>query len=946
MPDESPQDWDALAHRLLAISDLELPPWIAAHRADLRIELIQALKRYGDAQQALQDPRRGDLATRYALHLAEAMPTEPLALALARWARGNWAMLHTPHEAITLYQQALASYQLAGDRFSVARLYGNLVYVLADCGRFGEAEQAYTAAYPIFFARINSEPLYLLRLEQNYGLLLHTQGRYVEALASHARAEKLAVDNNYPVIASEIQVNLALTLVMLGRLAEAEQAYLRGRMTAVAHEQTMTIARIDMNLGELYAALGQPADALRKFQAAHTAFTNLANHMEVGSVLMRQGALFQRIGAWRAARHCYHLAQAEFAQQQMAPQVGQALVYHAIMCRRSGDYQLSLTLLTEAEALWQRLEQPLWLTLIHFERVALALAQQEIDKARVLLQLSLPLTDHAALNAQQDYWLAETMRLTAVYPIQYEEARLAYLRSLTYAQKQNDRWLQRQVLAGLGQLLLPVDADIACQWLEEALVLDEQIRQSLSVEELKAGFHAETDDLLPLLVRFAVEQRLVELALAYVWRAKGSAFLDLVTAIAVDKRLLPEQSAELMQTRQALAYRRWQQAQAVAQPMPDALRENQDPLLRELEEKLFALRQRRNMPTSQKLLFSTPRTALAEMDADFLLEYVRCGDDLLGIAVDRQGNYHAAWLIDLDTLADLLDQVQLDFQNIVTQPVERLTRYGEQWQEQSLPLLQECYDRLIAPLLVPLMPASTQPRLLIAPCYPLSLLPFAAFWDGQHYLVERYTLETIPSGAFLTIPAVSKTTTGQPFIIAASAADALPEAAKEALMIGEIFAESQLFVDQPGAVAHLLQSEYAPRFLHIVAHTILRTDAPILSALQLTEELLSVEQCYELNLAGTELVTLSSCGTAAGMESGGALLAFQTALFVAGAQRVLTSLWPIQDEATGAWMGHFYRLLALGSPPPVALRQTQLHLLNHPAYRHPACWAAFTCSRR
>lgn len=153
-------------------------------------------------------------------------------------------------------------------------------------------------------------------------------------------------------------------------------------------------------------------------------------------------------------------------------------------------------------------------------------------------------------------------------------------------------------------------------------------------------------------------------------------------------------------------------------------------------------------------------------------------------------------------------------------------------------------------------------------------------------------------------------------------------------------------VDVPGALDVLQRLREPPRILHIAAHSVLRDDAPIFSALQLSDALLSVEQCYELPLAGTELVSLSACTTASGLETGGALLAFQSAFLIAGARSVLSSLWPIDDEAAAMFMHQLYGQIAAGLPPPAALRAAQLALLRDPATDHPAIWAPFICTLR
>jgi CHAT domain-containing protein len=59
----------------------------------------------------------------------------------------------------------------------------------------------------------------------------------------------------------------------------------------------------------------------------------------------------------------------------------------------------------------------------------------------------------------------------------------------------------------------------------------------------------------------------------------------------------------------------------------------------------------------------------------------------------------------------------------------------------------------------------------------------------------------------------------------------------------------------------------------------------------------------------------------------------------AGAGRVVSTLWPIEDEATAQLMASFYGHLKAGRPKAAALRDAQLALRAR--YPHPFFWAAF-----
>jgi CHAT domain-containing protein len=93
----------------------------------------------------------------------------------------------------------------------------------------------------------------------------------------------------------------------------------------------------------------------------------------------------------------------------------------------------------------------------------------------------------------------------------------------------------------------------------------------------------------------------------------------------------------------------------------------------------------------------------------------------------------------------------------------------------------------------------------------------------------------------------------------------------------------------------------------------------------------------------TRLTVLAACETAGGrLTTGEGVLGLTAAFMSAGVPVVVSSLWPVDDQATAVVIGHFYRYLARGESVATALRLAQLDTRRSKGLSHPFYWAGFT----
>ena len=214
----------------------------------------------------------------------------------------------------------------------------------------------------------------------------------------------------------------------------------------------------------------------------------------------------------------------------------------------------------------------------------------------------------------------------------------------------------------------------------------------------------------------------------------------------------------------------------------------------------------------------------------------------------------------------------------------------------------------------------------------LRSIPMAALYDGQKFLVEKYSMGLMPSLS-LTDTHYSDLRHSQVLAMGAdhfTQQNSLPAVPAELEMITKGLWQGKSFLNNAFTLENLkFQRKQTPfGIVHLATHAVFKPGVPSNSYIQLWDTRLQLNQLRQLgwNHPPVELLVLSACETALGDED--AELGFAGLAVSAGVKSALGSLWHVSDEGSLGLMADFYQQLKTAPIRSEALRQAQIAMLR------------------
>ena len=844
-------------------------------------------------------------------------------------------------DALAQYDEIIAVFQQAGDELSEATAQIIRIWVLFLFGKTDEALERGSWAASVFERHEAWQQLASIR--NNMSLIYNRLGDLTAALSmvTAGRAALLASGEAGRQFLPSNGISRGFILANMGRLREANEVTEEAIRLARELGQENAVARGKSNIGRNLFSQGQYNQALILLDEAYQSF--IAEGRERDAVLTESVIAECYLELRRFPDVITRVARIQpiFERLQMQLEAGQMLMLAALAQLNLRRREEAIATLASARKQFESAENPFWMAITDLHLATIWLQLGEVEKCLTIAracqqQFSANETPIEAAEAQLLIGHASLQR--EAFPAAGEAAQEV----LSLAGEKDIPQLAYQAYELLGQV-----ATKKAQWFSAVEHFDaaigalERIQGRLMVE-YRADYIADKDALYGQMVALQVKLDAPERALEYAERAKSRALLEMLSQ-RLDLSLTPRRPQDkalverLNKTREARD-RAYRQLESMYGQGSTPERLAQQETLTTLESEITDLWHRllrRNAGYGREAALWQVQVESAQpyLQANqAVVEYFAVENQLMAFVIQPERVEVVALTATVAELQSWLQRLQLNLRSVSRTRAERRALAVKNIQG----ILQKLQQMVMAPL--PSLPE----QIMVVPHGPLHYLPFAALFDGQHYLLERHELSYLPGASFLKY-ALEQTNGGEgALVVGHSYSERLPYTIAEAQAIGALVAARPI-LEQEATIGSVQTAMSAAKLVHLATHGEFRADSPLFSGLALADGWLNTLDVFNTRLRAS-LVTLSACQTGRNVVSGGdELLGLMRAFLSAGAASLISSHWAVDDRSTAALMRTMYQTLFAGSGKAHALRQAQLELLHDQDghYQHPYFWAPF-----
>ena len=828
------------------------------------------------------------------------------------------------------------------------------------------------------------------------GLQHYQSGQFAAAVAAWLQATDAFAAQGDRLNQAMVLSNLALAYHQLGQWREANQTIatsLQLLQTEGSSSEFLKILAQALNTqGKLQLAQGQAEQALTTWQKASETYQQVGDKIGAARSLINQAQALRVLGFYQRVNTTLEQASHLLQDQPNSAVKAAGLLSFGESLRLVGDLKKSQEVLQKSLAISQQLQSPPAITATLLSLGNTAYAQQQFEEAFKYYQQAIASSTSptTTLQAQlnQLRLLIETGKLTEAQAlatkIQPQLASLPLSRTAIYTQINFTQslmklWSQKPEVQSRDASTPQNAAQILATAQKQAKELGDQRAESYAVgylgqvyEQTQQRSEAQALTEKALLLAQSSNTR----DIAYLWQWQLGRLLKAQigqgkTNSSADTSAMPQalREASIAAYKEAINTLSSLRNDLVATnlDLQFSFRESVEPVYRQLVGLLLQppldlpLTKEGSGEVSQENLQQARQVIeslqLAELDNFFQEACLTARPQQIDQVDPKAAVIYPIILPDrLEVILSLPNQplrhyatsiAQSDLESLLNKMRRSLRRTS--LDQERLPLSQKVYDWLVRPAESELV-ASGIKTLVFALDGSFKNVPMAALYDGQQYLVEKYSVALTPSLQLLEPRLLARE---QIKVLVGGLSEArqgflaLPGVESEVKQI-ESNIPTQVLLNQQFTSTALQDEIQAVSFpvVHLATHGQFSSNAENTFILA-WDERINVKDLGGLLQARAqnerkpiELLVLSACQTAAGDNR--AALGLAGVAVRSGARSTLATLWSVDDRSTSSFMVEFYQGLAQSQVTKVqALRDAQLALLKQPEFRHPYYWAPF-----
>lgn len=892
------------------------------------------------------------------LDARESLALSEIAIVAARFLHDRLAMAHAVRikanakyaldqhrAAVKLYNQAIRSFEAAGERTELGRTLSVSILSLTLCGQYDVAFAAAERARVIFAEQ--NDDLRLARLDINVGNIYFRQDRFSEALDCYKNAYRVVLDHRDAEAIGVVLSNLAVCLISLGEFAQALRAHEEAREVCRKHGMPRLVAQADYNIAYLYYLRGEYSRAIDMLRSTRAACAHVSDEYHHALCNLDLSELYLELNLSAEAADLARAASEEFKSQGLGYELAKALAFEAIAMGQQGQSLRSLEVFKQSRAIFVREKNHVWPSLIDLYRALVLFNEGNHSEACRLTESALKFFDSSPLPSK-----AVLCRLLLARIAQakgdLQRAQRECLAALDMLKGLQSPMLKHQTFLLMGQIQSASGNDQeAYSCLRASREALEALRSNVRGQELKLSFLKNRLEVYELLVdgclRNPSEPSLQE-AFAYIEEAKSRVLIDEMLHRPIDARKENGQHDHLRRISNLRDELNWyyriaELEQLRAERRSHAYLQRLEARITTCESEITRLLRECSSIENTKAAVQAPRTVVLEDlratigDDTLVVEYFQSRDRILGCLLTRD-RLEIEPVTSVSRFNSALRLLRFQLAKF------RLgSEYTKVFRDSLVESVQSHLKSLYEELLGPIRSRLNAPHLLIVPHGALHYVPFHALFDGKGYVIDEHTVSYAPSLSVYSVCTKKAINTSGPTLLMGIPDQRAPLIEKEINSISSIWDSSRTYLGTLATDSVLRNEGPGCRILHIATHGHFRQDSPLFSRIRLAGSFLSLYDLYQLRLPA-ELVTLSGCATGMNVVAAGdELIGLARGLFQAGAQSLLLSLWDAHDASTAEFMHAFYVRLRQGLHKATALKQAMLEVRGN--YPHPYQWAPF-----